>query len=73
MRLILFKTELDKNEFMRSFAALPKRCYRKIQVTDGSDYDSFIADLGESPPSCIVTATDGKNVVISANSACKSV
>lgn len=71
MRLILFRTELDKNEFMRSLAALPKRCYRKI--TDCSDYDSFIADLGESPPSCIVTVTDGKNVVISANSVCKSV
>ena len=46
MRLILYGTEADKNEFMRSVAALPNQCYRKMQVTDYPDYDNFINGLG---------------------------
>lgn len=59
MRLILYGTETDSNEFMRSLAALPEWRYRKMQVTDYPDYDSFVAGLGESPPDCIVIAMDG--------------
>ena len=45
MRLILYGTETDKEELVRSFAVLPEWCYRKIQTTDYSDYDSFIRGL----------------------------
>ena len=38
MRLILYGTETDKEELVRSFAVLPEWCYRKIQTTDYSDY-----------------------------------
>ena len=75
MRLILYGTETDKNEFMCSLAALPERHYRKMQITDYSDYDSFIAGLGGSPPDCIVIAMDGADGmegVIAARSVCQN-
>ena len=59
MRLILYGTETDRDEFMCSVTALPDLRYRKMQVTDYPDYDSFITGLGESPPDCIVIAMDG--------------
>ena len=59
MRLILYGTEADREEFMCSVTALPDLRYRKMQVTDYPDYDSFITGLGESPPDCIVIAMDG--------------
>ena len=59
MRLILYGTEADKDEFMCSVTALPDLRYRKMQITGYLDYDSFITGLGESPPDCIVIAMDG--------------
>lgn len=59
MRLILYGTKTDRDEFMCSVTALPDLRYRKMQVTDYPDYDSFITGLGESPPDCIVIAMDG--------------
>lgn len=76
MRLILYGTEADKNEFMRSVVGLPNQCYRKMQVSCCPDYDSFIAGLGESPPDCIVIAMDGADGmegVIAAKSVCQHV
>ena len=76
MRLILYGTETDREEFMCSVTALPDLRYRKMQVTDYPDYDSFITGLGESPPDCIVIAMDGADGmegVIAAKSACKNV
>ena len=66
MRLILYGTEADKDEFMCSVTALPDLRYRKMQVTG----------LGESPPDCIVIAMDGADGmegVIAAKSVCKNV
>ena len=34
MRLILYGTETDRDEFMCSVTALPDLRYRKMQVTD---------------------------------------
>ena len=76
MRLILYGTEADKNEFMRSVAAVPNQCYRRMQVTGYPSYDSFIAGLGEGPPDCIVIAMDGADGmegVIAAKSVCQHV
>lgn len=76
MRLILYGTETDRDEFMCSVTALPDLRYRKMQVTDYPDYDSFITGLGESPPDCIVIAMDGADGmegVIAAKSVCKNV
>ena len=76
MRLILYGTKTDRDEFMCSVTALPDLRYRKMQVTDYPDYDSFITGLGESPPDCIVIAMDGAGVmegVIAAKSVCKDV
>lgn len=70
MRLILYGTKTDRDEFMCSVTALPDLRYRKMQVTDYPDYDSFITGLGESPPDCIVIAMEG---VIAAKSVCKNV
>ena len=39
MRLILYGTETDRDEFMCSVTALPDLRYRKMQVTDYPDYD----------------------------------
>ena len=75
MRLILYGTEADKDEFMCSVTALPDLRYRKMQVTGYPDYDSFITGLGESPPDCIVIAMDGADGmegVIAAKSVCKT-
>ena len=76
MRLILYGTETDKDEFMCSVTALPDLRYRKMQVTDYPDYDSFITGLGESPPDCIVIAMDGADGmegVIAARNTCGQV
>ena len=76
MRLILYGTETDKEELVRSFAVLPEWCYRKIQTTDYLDYDSFIRGLGENPPDCIVITMDGADGmegVIAAKSVCDEV
>ena len=76
MRLILYGTKTDRDEFMCSVTALPDLRYRKMQVTDYPDYDSFITGLGESPPDCIVIAmdgADGREGVIAAKSVCKNV
>ena len=76
MRLILYGTKTDRDEFMCSVTALPDLRYRKMQVTDYPDYDSFITGLGESPPDYIVIAMDGADVmecVIAANSVCTNV
>ena len=76
MRLILYGTESDKDEFARAFAAMPDLCYRKIGINGHHDYDSFIAALSESPPDCIVIAMDGADGmegVIAARSVCKNV
>ena len=76
MRLILYGTETDKNEFMGSLAALPERCYSKMQVIHYPDYDSFITGLDESQPDGIVIAMDGADGmegVIAAKSVCKDV
>ena len=59
MRLILYGTKTDRDEFMCSVTALPDLRYRKMQITGYLDYDSFITGLGESPPDCIVIAMDG--------------
>ena len=42
MRLILYGTKTDRDEFMCSVTALPDLRYRKMQVTGYLDYDSFI-------------------------------
>lgn len=76
MRLALYGTEADREELMRSLTALPDYCYRKMQVTDYPDYDSFIAGLSGSPPDGIVIAMDGADGmegVIAARSVCKNV
>ena len=76
MRLILYGTEADKNEFKRSITALPDWTYRKMQVTAYPDYDSFITGLSESPPDGIVVVMDGADGmegVIAAKSLCEGV
>ena len=76
MRLILYGTKTDRDEFMCSVTALPDLRYRKMQITGYLDYDSFITGLGESPPDCIVIAMDGADGmegVIAAKSVCKNV
>ena len=76
MRLILYGTKTDRDEFMCSVTALPDLRYRKMQVTGYPDYDSFITGLGESPPDCIVIAMDGADGmegVIAAKNVCKNV
>ena len=76
MKLIMYGTESDKHEFARSIAFLPEWCYRKISMTECTDYDSFIAELSQSPPDCIVIAMDGADGmegVIAAKSVCKNV
>ena len=69
MRLILYGTETDRDEFMCSVTALPDLRYRKMQITGYLDYDSFITGLGESPPD----GADGMEGVIAAKSVCKNV
>lgn len=61
MKLILYGTESDKSELARSLAELPDCRYRNIRISDFSDYDSFVAGLGKSPPECIVITMDGAN------------
>lgn len=76
MRLILYGTKTDRDEFMCSVTALPDLRYRKMQITGYLDYDSFITGLGESPPDCIVIAMDGADGmegVIAAKSVFKDV
>ena len=76
MRLILYGTKTDRDEFMCSVTALPDLRYRKMQITGYLDYDSFITGLGESPPDCIVIAMDGADGmegVIAAKNLCESV
>ena len=76
MRLILYGTKTDRDEFMCSVTALPDLRYRKMQITGYLDYDSFITGLGESPPDCIVIAMDGADGmegVIAAKSVGKNV
>lgn len=76
MRLILYGTETDRDEFMHAVTALPDLRYRKMQVSCCPDYDSFIAGLGESPPDGIVVVMDGADGmegVIAAKSVCKDV
>lgn len=76
MRLILYGTKTDRDEFMCSVTALPDLRYRKMQITGYLDYDSFITGLGESPPDCIVIAMDGADGmegVIAAKSVSKNV
>ena len=76
MRLILYGTKTDRDEFMCSVTALPDLRYRKMQITGYLDYDSFITGLGESPPDCIVIAMDGADGmegVIAAKSVCEKV
>ena len=46
MRLILYGTKTDRDEFMCSVTALPDLRYRKMQITGYLDYDSFITGLG---------------------------
>ena len=43
MRLILYGTKTDRDEFMCSVTALPDLRYRKMQVTDYPDYDTVKA------------------------------
>ena len=45
MRLILYGTKTDRDEFMCSVTALPDLRYRKMQVTGYPDYDSFITGV----------------------------
>lgn len=76
MRLILYGTKTDRDEFMCSVTALPDLRYCKMQITDDPDYDSFIAGLGESPPDGILIAmdsADGMEGVIAARSVCKDI
>lgn len=76
MRLVLYGTELDRNEIMGSFAALPNWRYRKISVSECPDYDGFVTELSESSPDCIVitvNGAEGMEGVIAARSICEHV
>ena len=76
MRLILYGTETDRDEFVCLLTALPERCYSKMQVIHYPDYDSFITGFGESPPDRIVIAMDGADGmegVIAVKSVCKEI
>ena len=76
MRLVLYGTVTDGKEFINSLAALSDWSYRKIQVKNCSNYDSFIISLKESPPDGIVITMDGADGmegVIAAKSLCESV
>lgn len=76
MRLFIYGTETDRNEFADSLAGLPEWGYRKIQLIGYSNYDSFIAGLAEGPPDGIVIAMDGADGmegVIAAKSVCENV
>ena len=64
MRLILYGTKTDRDEFMCSVTALPDLRYRKMQITGYLDYDSFITGLGESPPGVIAAKSVCKNVPV---------
>lgn len=76
MRLILYGTESDQNEFIYALGGLPEWYYRKMQITGYLDYDSFITGLRETPPDGIVISmngADGMEGVIAAKSICENV
>ncbi len=59
MNLLLFGTEADKDEFEKLLSDLPDYCYRNVRIAAFSDYDGFVAALGESPPECIAVTING--------------
>lgn len=59
MRLILYGTAEEHNELTRALAALPDYSYRRIQISAYSDYDSFVAGLGDAPPKGVVVTMNG--------------
>lgn len=61
MKLVLYGTEADRSEIAKLLSLLPDCRYRNIRIKAYSDYDSFIAGLGEGPPECIVIAMNGAN------------
>lgn len=61
MRVTVYGTESENRELIKAFAELPNCCYRNIQITGFSDYDSFIAGLKENPPQFIVITMNGAN------------
>ena len=76
MRLILYGTESDQNEFIYALGGLPEWYYRKMKITGYLDYDSFITGLRETPPDGIVISmngADGMEGVIAAKSICENV
>ena len=76
MKLVLYGAEADQQELLRQLSRLPGCCYRRMQTTAYSDYDSFIAALAQSPPSCVVVAMDGAagmEAVIAARDVLRSV
>lgn len=76
MRLVLYGTQSDREEFERSLSALPNRCYRKIGVSDFANYDSFVTALSEDLPDCVIIAMDGAEgmeAVMAARSICERV
>lgn len=59
MKVILYGTTAERDELTEALAALPDCSYRNIQIAGYSDYDGFIAGLGESPPECVVVTMNG--------------
>ena len=59
MKVIIYGTEPEKQEFERAFSLSSSCCYRKIEIVGFSNYDSFIAGLASGSPECIVVTMDG--------------
>ena len=76
MKFVLYGTKADRNEFAKLLSLLPSCRYRNVRIDVFSDYDSFIAGLGESPPECVVIMMNGANGmegVIAAKNVCENV
>ena len=59
MKIILYGTESDKSQLANTLGKLPLFGYRNIEIKDFSDYDNFVAELGNAPPECVVVTMNG--------------
>ena len=76
MGVTVYGTEADRRELADLLACLPDCSYRNVRVAGFSEYDDFIAGLGESPPECVVITMDGAagmEGVIAARNTCGQV
>lgn len=59
VKIFLYGTESDKNQFANALCRLPDFEYRNFQISAFSDYDNFVAELGNGPPECVVVTMNG--------------